>query len=260
MIGDVVGRAGRRAVGRILPDLRCQYGVDLVVANGENAAGGWGLTESTARELFAAGVDCITSGNHIWQNRGMLDYLEREAMLLRPLNYPPGTPGRGWAKCKGVLVVNLQGRTFMNQIDCPFQGVDSLLGQYEEEGGVIVVDLHAEATSEKMAMGWHLDGRVSAVLGTHTHVPTADSRVLPGGTAYIADVGMVGPRDSIIGMEVKPVLERFITRLPVHFGVAKGPVVFNSVLVDVDSSSGLAREVARLDLLDGEVGGESSEG
>lgn len=260
MIGDVVGGAGRRTIGRILPKLRAQYGVDLVIANGENAAGGWGLTEDTARELFAAGVDCITSGNHIWREKGVLEFLEQEEMLLRPLNYPAGTPGKGWVECKGVLVVNLEGRTFMKHIDCPFRGVDRLLSCHKGTGKAIVVDFHAEATSEKMAMGWHLAGRVSAVLGTHTHVPTADARVLPGGTAYVTDAGMVGPRDSIIGVEIKPVLSHFITRLPVRFSVAKGPVIFNSVLVDVDSASGLAREISRVDLVDGGEAAESSQG
>lgn len=176
--------------------------------------------------------------------------MKREERLLRPLNYPPGAPGRGWAECRGVLVVNLLGRTFMSPVDCPFRAVDSLLEDYRGECRAVVVDFHAEATSEKMALGWHLSGRVAAVLGTHTHVPTADARILPGGTAYVTDVGMVGARDSVIGVEARSVVEHFLTRLPVRFGAARGPAAFNSVLVNVDGSSGEAREILRVDVVE----------
>ncbi len=254
MIGDVVGRPGRRAVRKFLPGLRARRGVDLVIANGENASGGWGLNLASARELYEAGVDCLTSGNHIWREKGVLELLEKDARLIRPLNYPAGAPGRGWGEFGGVLVVNLLGRVFMDQVDCPFQVMDNLLESYRGGCKGVVVDIHAEATSEKMALGWHLAGRVSAVLGTHTHVPTADARLLANGTAYVSDVGMAGPRDGVIGMEAEAVVERFVRRLPVQFGVAKGPVVFQSVLIEVDAASGQARKIERLDLAESEDG------
>ena len=245
MIGDMVGKPGRRAVAALLPGLRRELGLDIVIGNGENAAGGNGLTWPSAEEIFAAGVDIMTSGNHIWRQREIIPYLEEGVPIIRPLNYPPGVPGRGVFIKNGVAVLNLLGRTFLGEFDCPFRAADAALASLQQK--VIIVDMHAEATSEKVAMGWYLDGRVSAVLGTHTHVPTADARLLPKGTAYISDVGMVGPRDSVIGMERESVLHLFLTQMPVRFEPAKGPVSFNSVLVDIDEESGRAREIFRVD-------------
>ncbi len=248
MIGDVVGKPGRRAVAALLPSLRDELGVDLAVANAENAAGGFGLTEGTARELFDAGVDALTSGNHIWDQKEGIAVLEKDLPILRPLNYPPGTPGRGVLSHKGASIINLQGRTFMPQTDCPFRAVDAALTEIGE-GTIVMVDMHCEASSEKQAMGRYLDGRVAAVLGTHTHVPTADAVLLPGGTAFVTDVGMVGPRESIIGNEISAVLQRFLTGMPTRLPVAeKSPAVqFNAVLVEIDEETHRARSVSRTD-------------
>ncbi len=248
MVGDVMGRPGRRAVEALLPSLRDELAPDLVVANGENAAAGRGLTEDTARQIFEAGVDVITSGNHIWDQKDIIPLLGQEAKILRPLNYPPAVPGRGLLTRNGITVMNLQGRTFMPDIDCPFRVADAALAELGE-GAVVVVDMHCEATSEKQGMGWYLDGRVAAVLGTHTHVPTADARVLPGGTAYVTDVGMVGPRESIIGNEIDAVLERFLTGLPNRLPVAKrsSVVQFNAVLLEIDETTRRARSISRVD-------------
>ena len=248
MIGDVVGKLGRRTVSAVLPDIRRDHALDLVVANGENAAGGRGLTPRTAEELFQAGVDVITSGNHVWENREVFPLLQGDAPVVRPLNYPEGAPGRGFLRHDGVTVINLMGRTFMNlQLDCPFRGVDRALAE-AGDSRVVLVDMHAEATSEKIAMGFYLDGRVSAVVGTHTHIPTSDTRVLPKGTAYVTDLGMVGAINSVLGMEIEPVLQRFLTQLPNRFGpVDSGPAVFNSVLIRIDDETGRARAIERLD-------------
>jgi 2',3'-cyclic-nucleotide 2'-phosphodiesterase len=248
MIGDIVGKLGRRTVAALLPEIRGARAIDLVVANVENVAGGRGLTPQTADELFKAGVDIMTSGNHIWENREIYPVLDSDAPIVRPLNYPEGTPGRGVYRKDGVAVVNVMGRTFMGvQLDCPFRGMDAALARLGD-CRIIVVDVHAEATSEKIAMGYYLDGRVSAVVGTHTHVPTSDTRVLPKGTAYVTDLGMVGALNSVLGMETAAVLERFLRQLPNRFGpVESGPAVFNAVLVDIDEESGKARYIERLD-------------
>jgi metallophosphoesterase (TIGR00282 family) len=248
MIGDVVGRLGRQVLAQLLPDLRRQHALDLVIANGENAAGGKGLTPETAQEMLAAGVDVITSGNHIWQFREVFPLLEGEWPVLRPLNYPQGAPGKGLWRRDGVAVINLQGRVFMpHHIDCPFRAADAAL-QRLQGVPIVIVDMHAEATSEKVALGWYLDGRVSAVLGTHTHVPTADARLLPGGTAYVSDVGMTGARDGVLGVQVGPVLEHFLHQLPGRFlPLERGPAVLNAVLVEIDDGSGRARAIQRLD-------------
>ncbi len=248
MIGDVIGKPGRRAVQSIVPSLRHEHGIDLVIANGENTAGGFGLTVDTAYELLDNGVDVLTSGNHIWDQKEIIPYLEEGLPLVRPANYPDA-PGRGTLIHNDVMVVNLMGRVFMPALDCPFRTADKILGDARnpETPSVIIVDFHAEATSEKQAMGWYLDGRVSAVVGTHTHVGTVDKRVLPQGTAYITDVGMTGPLDSVIGSEIGPVMERFLTGLPQRLTVANGPVVMNSVLIDVDEESGKALAIERLD-------------
>jgi len=247
-LGDVVGRLGRRTVQALLPALRQETEAELVVANGENAAGGRGLTLATADELLAAGVDVITSGNHVWEIRELYPILDSESPILRPLNYPPGVPGRGLLIAHGTAFINLQGRTFMGvDTDCPFRAADNAL-EHLHDTPVIIVDIHAEATSEKAALAWYLDGRVSAVIGTHTHVATADARVLPKGTAFVTDAGMVGPRDSIIGVGVKPVIERFLTQLPIRFApVERGPAIFNSVLLDIDKASGRAHTIVRID-------------
>jgi metallophosphoesterase (TIGR00282 family) len=248
MIGDVVGKLGRRTVSGVLPGVRSDYAIDLVIANGENAAGGRGLTPRTAEELFQAGVDVITSGNHVWENREVYPLFEGDAPIVRPLNYPEGAPGRGILRHGGVTVINLMGRTFMGlQLDCPFRGVDKVLTD-SVDNIVVIVDMHAEATSEKVAMGYYLDGRVSAVVGTHTHIPTSDTRVLPKGTAYVTDLGMVGAMNSVLGMEIDPVLQRFLTQLPNRFGpVDSGPAVFNSVLLRIDDETGRAQSIERLD-------------
>lgn len=247
MIGDVVGRPGRRAVARLLPELREELGPDLVIANGENAAGGRGLTLSTAGELFDAGVDVITSGNHIWDQKEIIPHLEGEMPILRPLNYPSGLPGRGFLVWNDTLIVNLMGRIFIGNFDCPFRAFDALLAQIDPLPARIIVDFHAEATSEKVAFGWYTNGRASAVLGTHTHIATADPKVLPKGTAYITDVGMVGPMNSVIGMEIQTVMERFLRQTPSQMEVASGPVTFNSVFFEIDDRTGRALGVRRLD-------------
>lgn len=247
MVGDVVGRPGRRAVSALLPGLRQKYAVDMVIANGENAAGGAGLTWPIAQELFQSGVDVLTSGNHIWDQKEIIPYLDKEAPILRPLNYPPGVPGQGFLTYNGVAVINLMGRVFMGNLDCPFRAAEGLLKSDEDLPSVIVVDFHGEATSEKMALGWYLDGQVSAVVGTHTHVGTVDARILPQGTAYITDVGMVGPRDSVIGNQREAVINRFLTQMPSRFPVADGPVVFNAVLLEVAENTGRATDIHRVD-------------
>ncbi len=245
-IGDIIGKPGRQAVRRLLPKLRQEYGLELVVANGENAAGGIGLTVATAEELFEAGVDVITSGNHIWLHREILPYLDGDRLVLRPLNYPPGVPGRGYVTSGRTMVVNVMGRTFMGELDCPFQAMNKLLAGLEDRPPIIIVDFHAEATSEKGALGRYLDGRVSAVLGTHTHVGTTDTQILPHGTAFVTDIGMTGPIDSIIGDNVQQVLQRFLTRMPHRLSVGDGRTAFNAIMVDVDNDSGLARSIERI--------------
>lgn len=247
MIGDVIGRPGRGAMRAALSGLRKEHAVDLAIANGENAAGGLGLTSETAKEMFDSGIDVITSGNHIWDHKEIIPFLDGEMAIVRPLNYPPGVPGRGYIIIGEVLVVNLIGRTFMGNFDCPFRAVDRLLEELVDRPAVIIADFHGEATSEKMAMGWYLDGRVSAVLGTHTHVGTVDVRLLPKGTAYVTDVGMTGPVDSVIGDDTDAVIRRFLTQLPHRLSVGKGSVVLNSVLVDVDDRTGRATGITRVD-------------
>jgi metallophosphoesterase (TIGR00282 family) len=243
-IGDIVGKPGRKAVSQLLPGLRQQYGLKLVIANGENAAGGIGLTPETAQELLDAGVDVITSGNHIWAQKEIFPYLEGQMPIVRPLNYPPGVSGRGYITLGPVAVVNIMGRTFIGNLDCPFQAMDKLLAKLKQP--VIIVDFHAEATSEKVAMGRYLDGRVSAVLGTHTHVGTIDTQILAGGTAYVTDIGMTGPTDSVIGDDVNAVIQRFLTGVHHRLSVGKGKPVLNAVMVDIDDASGRARTIERI--------------
>lgn len=247
LIGDVVGQPGRQALRALLPGLRREFNIDVVIANGENAAGGRGLTFRTAKEMFGAGVDIISSGNHIWDNREIIEELDSEAPILRPANYPPGSPGRGKVTHKGLTVINLQGRTFMANIDDPFRAADALLEQRGPEP--IVVDMHAEATSEKGAMGWYLDGRVSAVFGTHTHVPTADTKILPRGTAFVTDAGMTGARDSVLGFDAQASQRLFLSGMPTRLVVEETlkAVILNSVLVEIDDSTGRARSIQRVD-------------
>lgn len=231
---------------KFLPDLRQQYGLDMVIANGENAAGGFGLTLATANELLDTGVDVLTSGNHIWAQKEVIPYLDGEMPILRPLNYPPGVPGRGYLVIGQTMVVNLIGRTFMSNYDCPFRAMDKLLAELEHVPPIIIVDFHAEATSEKVALGHYLDGRVSAVLGTHTHVGTIDTHLLPKGTAYVTDIGMTGPVDSVIGDESEAVIRRFLTMMPHHLSVGKGKPVFNAIMVRVAEESGRATSIERI--------------
>ena len=231
----------------LLPGLRDEFAIDVVVANGENAAAGFGLTLDTAHELFDAGVDAITSGNHIWDQREIIPHLDSDMPVMRPLNYPPTAPGRGSVEVNGVVVVSLIGRVFVGNYDCPFRAMDALMERLGEARRVVLVDFHAEATSEKAAMGWYLDGRATAVVGTHTHVATADTRLLLNGTAYVSDLGMVGPCDSVIGSKIQDALERFIHQTPHRLTVADGAVRFNSVLVDIDEVTGRATSIARVD-------------
>jgi len=253
MIGDVIGKPGREAIEQIVPRMREERHLDLVTANGENLAGGMGLTPSTAAALFSAGIDVITSGNHIWDKRDIYPELDRDERILRPINYgEQGVPGRGWgvfhaADGSEVAVINAQGRTYMPQIENPFSMLDRLLDDGADElPKVRVVDFHCELTSEKNAFGLHLDGRVSAVCGTHTHVATADERILPRGTGYISDIGMTGPLFSVIGFDPATVLPRFMNALPTRFEVGSGPVLFNAIQIDVDTATGRAVSVERI--------------
>ncbi len=246
VIGDIIGRPGRQAVRQFVAGLRRQYGLDMVIANAENAAGGFGLTSAIARELLDGGVDVLTSGNHIWAQNEIIPHLDGELPILRPLNYPPGVPGRGYLITGEVMVVNVIGRTFMRELDCPFQAMDRLLKGAEKKPPVIIVDFHAEATSEKVAMGRYLDGRVSAVLGTHTHVGTIDTQILPRGTAYVTDIGMAGPTDSIIGDKVESVLERFLTGMPHRLSVGEGTPMLNAIMVETGDRGGQAVRIERV--------------
>ena len=252
-IGDIIGKSGRQVISRALHKLVDRHFVDLVIANGENAAGGFGLNEEVANELFKAGVDVITSGNHIWDKKDGLDFVRRGDRIVRPANYPEGTPGFGstiirTAGGHKIAVLNLEGRVFMNNLDCPFRTADREIAHLKQETAIILVDFHAEATSEKVSLGWYLDGRVSAVIGTHTHVQTADERVLPAGTAYITDAGMTGAFDSVIGIRKEEAINKFLTQMPVKFEVAKGNLRLNGALVHVDEASGLALDIERINI------------
>jgi len=249
-IGDIFASPGRRMLADYLPTLISSERIDLVIGNAENAAGGFGVTPLVAEELFSLGLDVLTSGNHIWDKREIYDYLDRQPRLLRPANYPGNTPGRGVLVTRArnggqAAVINLQGRTHMLPIDCPFRKADEILDSLDPSIKVRFVDFHAEITSEKVAMGWYLDGRVSAVCGSHTHVATADTRILPGGTAYQTDAGMTGPHDSIIGIDKQIVLRRFLTFTPVRMEAARGKVELHSVIISVDEDTGKALAVRR---------------
>ena len=251
LIADIVGKPGRKVVEQILPRLRAEYALDFIIANGENAAGGYGITPTVAEELFSLGVDCITSGNHVWERKEIIAYLNTESKLLRPLNYPQGVPGRGSgifeSNGRKIGVVNLQGRLFMNAIDCPFTVGRIEVERMSRETPLIIVDFHAEATSEKKALGWALDGKVTAVIGTHTHVQTADEMIYPRGTAYITDCGMTGPFDSVIGVNKEKAVERFATQIPWRLDVAKVDLRLNAVMVRADVSSGKAISIERIE-------------
>lgn len=252
-VGDIVGGPGRQAVTRELHRLIDRYRIDLVIANGENAAGGFGITEEKARELFSLGIDVLTSGNHVWDKKESYPYLKREERLVRPANYPPETIGRGSTLVRtaggvAIGILNLEGRVFMNSLDCPFRAADREIAQLKEHANIVVVDFHAEATSEKVALGWHLDGKVSAVIGTHTHVQTADERILPGGTAYMTDAGMTGSFDSVIGVKKELAIERFLTQMPVRFDVAKKDIRLNGVAIEIDETSGSALSIERISI------------
>ena len=247
-VGDIVGSPGRRILKDHLADMVQQRGIDLAIVNCENAASGFGITPRLAEELFAAGADVLSGGNHIWDRKEILEYFPHQPKLLRPANFPDGLPGSGLFDGKtrsGIdyAVLNLQGRTFMAPIDCPFRAAERELARIPPETKIIVVDMHAETTSEKQAMGWFLDGKVSAVVGTHTHVMTADAHVLPKGTAFITDVGMTGPHDSIIGMAKESIIERFLKSLPARFEVAEGDVQLHAVVIDADEETGRARSI-----------------
>ena len=249
-VADVVGRPGRDAVKELLPQVRAELAPDVTIVNGENAAGGFGLTAKIVEELHRAGADVVTTGNHVWDQKQFIEEIPSLDRVLRPENFPPGAPGRGWLRLDAggteVLVMNLMGRLFMNDLDDPFRAADAILAA-NPDVRVVICDMHAEATSEKVAMGWHLEGRASAVIGTHTHVPTADQRILPGGTAYCTDAGMVGPLNSIIGFDQGTALRRFLTGMPSRFEVASGPVTFNSVTCTIDRLTGRATTIQRND-------------
>ncbi len=254
-IGDIVGKPGRDSVRQRLDRLRMAHEIDFVIANGENAAGGLGITEAVAGELFASGIQAMTLGNHVWRKKEFVQAIDGLDRVIRPANYPPGAPGVGatlieWGGQPLVGVVNLLGRVFMEPLDCPFAAGHREVSRLREQTPVIIVDMHAEATSEKIAMGAHLDGLCSAVIGTHTHVQTADERILPRGTAYITDVGMTGPLDSVIGTETERALRKFTTGMPSEFRVAKGPAIFNAVIIDINEGTGRARDITRIALAD----------
>jgi metallophosphoesterase (TIGR00282 family) len=250
MVGDVYGEPGRAAVQKLLPRIKQEHQIDFTVVNVENAAGGFGVTPPLARAFLDQGADVMTSGNHIWDKKDIVDFIAKENLLLRPANYPLGTPGVGYITLKAgphkVAVMNLMGRVFMHPIDCPFRKADEIIAEVSRDTPVILVDMHAEATSESVAMGWYLNGRVSAVVGTHRHVQTADERVLPGGTAYITDLGLTGPTDGVIGVDRDQIIQRFLTQMPIRFETAKGPVKLHGVVIAIDPETGRASDIRRL--------------
>jgi hypothetical protein len=250
-IGDIVGKAGRQAIHGVLEKVILEHGIEFTVANGENAAGGMGITPSIALEILDQGVDVLTSGNHIWAKKEIIPFLDEESRILRPANYPTQVPGRGVGvfesrNGKRVGVINLEGRVFMKNLDCPFRVGEKEVEILRKQTNIIIVDFHAEATSEKMAMGWFLNGKVTAVLGTHTHVQTNDERIFSGGTGYITDVGMTGPLASVIGIRKQVALERFLTQIPWKFDVATEEIELQGVVVEIDSETGKARNIQRI--------------
>lgn len=251
-IGDIVGKPGREAIKRFLKPLQTDYKIDVTIANGENAAAGKGLTKDIAEELYNQGIQFLTMGNHVWDHRDIMNFIDSESRLIRPANYPVGAPGQGYGfirtKGKKIGVLNLSGRVFLPPLEDPFSGAIRWINQIKQETPIIIVDFHAEATSEKVALGWFLDGKVSAVLGTHTHIQTADARLLQQGTAYITDVGMTGPKDSVLGVKKEIIINRFLTQLPAKFELANGPVQLNAVVLDIDEETGKTRQIERIQL------------
>src|SRR6266851_5968127 len=249
-VGDVFGEPGRRAVQVLLPKLRKQHDVDLAIVNVENSAGGFGVTPQMARAFLEQGVDVMTSGNHIWDKKEIVEHIAKDNLLLRPANFPTGTPGSGYVTVKAgphkVAVLNLMGRVFMLPIDCPFRKADEIVPELRKETSIVLVDMHCEATSESLAMGWYLDGRASAVVGTHRHVQTADERVLPGGTAYITDLGLTGPTDGVIGVDRDQIIQRFLHQMPMRFETAKGPAALQGAVIVVEPDTGRASSIRRL--------------
>ena len=246
-----MGSPGREAINKLLPVLKKEFGLHFIIANAENAAGGSGITLKVAQELFASGVDVLTSGDHIWKKREIFDFINEQERILRPANFPAGAPGRGsnvyvMPDGQKVGVINVNGRVFMDALECPFKTAISCAESLSKEAKIIIVDIHAEATSEKVALGWYLDGKVSAVIGTHTHIQTADEKILPAGTAYLTDAGMTGPYDSVIGRRIEDVLERFLTAVPVRFEVAKDNVQLHGVILDIDEATGKAKSIVRI--------------
>ena len=259
-IGDVVGSPGRKAVRALLPRLRSKYEADFIVINSENSAGGIGVTPQTADELLALGAHCLTNGNHTFSKREIFPYFERESRILRPANYPCGTPGKGMGifpagNGRRVAVINLMGRTYMEPLESPFLKGDRLIEEAKKHTPIVFIDFHAEATSEKQAFGFYVAGRVSAVVGTHTHIQTADDRVLDGGTAYITDMGMTGPQNSVLGVDAKIIIQKFLTQLPVRFEVAEGPVLLCGAHIRVDEATGKAVSIQRVQELFENSGG-----
>lgn len=253
MLGDIVGKPGRRAIHTQLESVKKEWGIDFTIANGENAAGGNGITREIADELFEAGIDVLTMGNHVWDNKDIFSFISDETRILRPANYPLGTPGKGAAVFKTYIenikigIISLSGRVYMGEnLDCPFRTSEKLIAELKDEVKIILVDIHAEATSEKIALGWYLTGKVSAVCGTHTHVLTADEKILPPGTAYISDLGMTGPKNSVLGVNTDSVLRKFLTQLPTRFEVASGPYQINGVVISIDDKTGQATKIIRI--------------
>ena len=251
LVGDVIGRPGRRAFREYVQKLRKEKKIDVVIANGENSAAGKGLTRTSLDELYSGGADIITTGNHVWDKKDVMEFIDSEPFLIRPANYPEGTPGKGYClypfKAKTIGVMNLSGRTFMPALDCPFQKAEELLKEMQGQCDVIFLDFHAETTSEKMALGFYLDGRITGLVGTHTHIQTADERILPRGTAYITDLGMVGPWNSVLGVRTDNIIYKFTTGLPVRFEVEdEGPRVFSAVIVETDDKTNQAVGIERI--------------
>lgn len=254
MVGDVIGRPGRRTFAARIAQLKKDRAIDLIVVNGENSAGGRGITRESMDELIHGGADVITTGNHVWDRKDVKEIIDVEPYLIRPANFPEGAPGRGYCiyphRRKTIGVMNLMGRAFMTPLDCPFRKADEMLRELEGKCDIILLDFHAEATSEKQAMGYYLDGRIGAVIGTHTHTQTADARLLPRGTAFITDVGMVGPLDSILGVKVENILDKFLYARPVRFDVADAPCVFCAVLIEIDDQTNKTLGIERIYLVD----------
>ena len=250
LVGDVCGCTGREAFARFTPKLKREKAIDIVIVNGENSAGGKGFTRKSLDALYHAGADVVTSGNHVWDKKDVLEFIDDDPFLIRPANYPEGAPGKGYClypwKAKTIAVINLSGRVFMPPVDCPFQKADAILKEIKDEADIVFLDFHAEATSEKMAMGVYLDGRVNAVVGTHTHVQTADEGLLPNGTAYITDLGMTGPSNSILGVATERVVEKFLTGRPVRFEIAEGDEVYSAVIVEIDEATNRTTSIERL--------------